>query len=161
MHDQAGVRPSSGAATRACQKALENQYVSVPSGVAAPGGGRAPLSPILRPWQYTHPDPAGWARHLPAHLDWLVAGVESGHLRASGDTRRSPIRSALLVVAATHHESAAAFIATDPFVTQGLVGEMTITEWNPVFGAFNSDSDLPGKTAREVAAVSSARLQQT
>ena len=35
MHDQPGVRPSSGAATRECQKALENQYVSVPSGVAA------------------------------------------------------------------------------------------------------------------------------
>ena len=52
MHDQAGVRPSSGAATRESQKALENQHVSVPSGVAAPGDGRTPLSPILRPWQY-------------------------------------------------------------------------------------------------------------
>ena len=107
---------------------------------------------------YTHPNPAGWTRHLPAHLDWLVAGMESGRLRASGDTRQTPIRSALLVVAATDHESAAAFIATDPFVTEGLVGEMTITEWNPVFGAFNSDSNLAGKTAREVAAFFRARL---
>jgi len=52
MHDQTGVRPSSGAATSECQKALENQYVSVPSGIAAPGDRRTPLSPILRPWQY-------------------------------------------------------------------------------------------------------------
>ena len=51
MHDQAGVRPSAGAATREIQKALVNQYVSVASGVAAPGDGRTPLSPILRPWQ--------------------------------------------------------------------------------------------------------------
>ncbi len=99
---------------------------------------------------YTHPDPAGWKRHLSAHLDWLVAGVESGRLRASGDTRQTPIRSALLV-AAPDREAPAAFIATDPFVTEGLVGEMTITEWNPIFGAFNSDSELAGKTAREVA----------
>jgi uncharacterized protein YciI len=101
---------------------------------------------------YTHPDPAGWKKHLAAHLDWLVVGVESDRLRASGDTRQTPIRSALMVVAATDRESAAAFIATDPFVTEGLVGEMTITEWNPLFGAFNSDSDMAGKTAREVVA---------
>ena len=107
---------------------------------------------------HTHPNPAGWKKHLSPHLDWLVAGVESGRLRTSGGTRQTPIRSALLVVAATDHESAAAFIATDPFVVEDLVGEMTIMEWNPLFGAFNGDSRYAGKTPREVAAAARAKL---
>ena len=68
---------------------------------------------------YTHPNPEGWLRHLPAHLEWLVAGVESGRLRASGDTRQTPIRSALLVIAAPDHGSASAFVATDPICARG------------------------------------------
>lgn len=107
---------------------------------------------------YTHPDPACWKKHISAHLDWLVAGVESGRLRASGDTSQTPIRSSLLIVAAPDRESACAFITTDAFVTEGLVGEMTITPWNPYFGALNSDSELPGKTAPEVAAIFRSRL---
>lgn len=108
---------------------------------------------------YTHPNPAGWHQHLPAHLDWLVAGVESGLLRASGDTRQTPIRSALLVVAAADRPAAAAFLSTDPFVTEGQIGGMTITEWNPIFGVLNDDSDLAGKTPREVAEAARARFQ--
>ncbi len=107
---------------------------------------------------YTHPDPAGWKEHLSPHLDWLVAGVESGLLRASGDTKQTPIRSALLIVAAPDRESAAAFIATDPFVIEGMVGAMTITPWDPLFGAFNGDSTYAGKTPPEVADAARAKL---
>ncbi|MES2440274.1 MAG: YciI family protein [Verrucomicrobiota bacterium] len=107
---------------------------------------------------FTHPDPVGWKQHLSDHLDWLVAGVESGRIRASGDTPQTPIRSALLIVSAADGESAAEFISTDPFVIKGQVGEMTITEWSPYFGALNNDSELAGMTAPEVASFIRSRL---
>ena len=110
---------------------------------------------------YTHPNRAGWKKHLSAHLDWLVDGVETQRLRASGDTKITPIRSALLIVAAADKKSACDFIETDPFFVEGLVGEMTITEWDPLFGAFNADSQYAGKSPKEVAHAAHAKLSTT
>ncbi|BCW87354.1 hypothetical protein sos41_04830 [Alphaproteobacteria bacterium SO-S41] len=36
-------------------------------------------------------------------------------------------------------------IARDPFAIHGLIADMTITEWDPIFGVFNTESSMPGQ----------------
>ncbi|GAC1320574.1 MAG: hypothetical protein NVSMB16_15740 [Acidimicrobiales bacterium] len=84
---------------------------------------------------YSHPDEAGWHEHLGPHVDWLAAEVEAGRLRASGPFVGSDVRSAMLIIDAEDRSALDAMIATDPFHIAGLIEGMTITEWDPIFGA--------------------------
>ncbi|WP_262705559.1 MULTISPECIES: YciI family protein [Streptomyces] len=103
---------------------------------------------------YVHRDPTGWAHHLDAHLRWLVERVESGQLRASGPTTHTETapgrpdqaweRTALLVFAAADEETLHKIVATDPYLVEGQVQEMTITRWDPIFGVFGEESSRAG-----------------
>ncbi|MEU4898848.1 YciI family protein [Streptomyces sp. NPDC044780] len=103
---------------------------------------------------YVHRDPIGWARHLDAHLRWLVERVESGQLRASGPTTRTNTtpgqpgqaweRTALLVFAATDEEALLEIVGTDPYLAEGQVQEMTVTQWDPMFGVLSEESSRAG-----------------
>ncbi|GAA2299768.1 YciI family protein [Streptomyces violaceusniger] len=99
---------------------------------------------------YVHRDPTGWARHLDAHLRWLVERVESGDLRASGPTTGTETqsarweRTALLVFAAADEEALRAVVDTDPYLAEGQVQEMTVTRWDPIFGVFAEESSRAG-----------------
>lgn len=88
---------------------------------------------------YTHPDPAGWAKHMQPHLDWIIAQVEAGRLRASG-----PIvgvdRTSILIFNVPDRDSLQELLDTDPFVIEGQVGDLTVIEWDPIFGVFHDDS---------------------
>lgn len=103
---------------------------------------------------YVHRDPTGWARHLDAHLRWLVGRAESGQLRASGPTTRTETtpgqpgqaweRTALLGFAAADEEELYKIVATDPYLAEGEVQEMTCTRWDPIFGVLGEESSRAG-----------------
>ncbi len=63
---------------------------------------------------YDHPDEEGWKQHLMPHIAWLKDRVQDGALLASG-----------------------------PFAIEGLIANMTVREWDPIFGAFNTHSSMP------------------
>ena len=92
---------------------------------------------------YTHPDEAGWQAQLMPHIEYLRALVDDGVLRASGPLPGTPVKSALLIIAASDRAELDAIVARDPFAAHGLIAEMTVREWDPIFGAFNADSSMP------------------
>lgn len=94
---------------------------------------------------YDHPDAAGWQRHLMPHIAWLQARLKAGALLASGPLPESADRTALLVLTAPDRPALDALIASDPFAVEGLIADMTVREWDPIFGAFNGRSSMPGR----------------
>ena len=94
---------------------------------------------------YQHADEQAWQENLMPHVQWLVAKLKEGSLRASGPLNGTDPRSAVLIVAAEDREAAEAVLADDPYVINGAVTGKLITEWDPIFGAFNADSSRPGE----------------
>lgn len=89
---------------------------------------------------YSHPDGQGWSQHLEPHLDWILDRVEDGSLVASGPTVGTDLRSAMLLVQAANQDAVRAIIDTDPFIIEGQVSDLRITEWDPIFGVFHDQS---------------------
>lgn len=85
---------------------------------------------------YAHPDEEGWATHVGAHVDWLVHEVDSRRLKASGPFVGRAVGSAMLIFEAEDRSAVDAIIATDPFWAEGVIEDMTVTEWDPIFGVF-------------------------
>lgn len=94
--------------------------------------------------RFEHPDAAGWRQQLGAHLAWLRERVADGTVRASGPLVDAPDRAAMLVMAAEDPAALEAIIATDPFAVHGLIENMTVTQWDPIFGAWAAESTMPG-----------------
>ncbi|HEX8239493.1 MAG TPA: YciI family protein [Allosphingosinicella sp.] len=92
---------------------------------------------------YEHPDEGGWQRHLMPHVAWLQERLKDGSLLASGPFSDSPVKAALLIMDVPDRSTLDALIATDPFATEGLIENMTIREWDPIFGTFNNRSSMP------------------
>jgi len=95
---------------------------------------------------YQHPDEEGWARHVMPHVQWLRERLGDGSLLASGPLAHLDVRAALLIMTAPDRESLERLIATDPFALEGLIEDMVINEWDPLFGAFNASSSIPART---------------
>jgi len=94
---------------------------------------------------YDHPDASGWQQWVMPHVAWLQARLADGALLASGPFPQEPVKSALLIMQAESREALEAIIATDPFAEAGLIANMTLREWDPIFGAFNPLSSMPGQ----------------
>ena len=94
---------------------------------------------------YQHPDEDGWKRFVMPHILWLQARLKDGSLLASGPLTDLNIKSALLIMSAPDLESLEELIGTDPFSLHGLIEDMTVNEWDPIFGAFNAESSMPGQ----------------
>ena len=94
---------------------------------------------------FNHPDAEGWARHLMAHIRYLNALIEQGVLRASGPFVGDPDRTAMLIIEAADQKALLEIIGADPFAIEGLIHDMTVNEWDPIFGAFNADSSYAGR----------------
>lgn len=94
---------------------------------------------------YNHPDAEGWAKHVMPHVQYLNDLLKRGVLRASGPFVGTPDRSAMLIIEATDQKALLEIIAEDPFAVEGLIHDMTISEWDPIFGAFNADSSYAGR----------------
>ena len=87
---------------------------------------------------YTHPDVEGWKKHLTAHLLFIEELVKEDKIVASGPLLHTPEKSALIIFKTTSKEAAQTLIDKDPYTIHGLVGVSTLTEWNPIFGVYQS-----------------------
>jgi uncharacterized protein YciI len=94
---------------------------------------------------YEHPDAEGWGKHVMAHVQYLKDLLATGDLLASGPFVGTPDRSAMLIMSAPDQAALLEIIGRDPFAIEGLIHNMTITEWDPIFGAFNDRSTWAGR----------------
>ncbi len=91
---------------------------------------------------YEHPDEDGWRNYVLPHLSWLQECVVNGSLLASGPLQGEVVRPALLIMSAPDRSALDAVIATDPFAQHGLIENMAVHEWDPIFGAFKDKSSM-------------------
>ena len=94
---------------------------------------------------YEHPNEEGWRQHVLPHVGWLQDRLADGSLIASGPFKDGASRAALLIMSAPDEAALARLIESDPFSIEGLIANMTVHEWDPIFGAFNSQSSMPGR----------------
>nr|WP_269207295.1 YciI family protein [Rhodococcus opacus] len=99
---------------------------------------------------YVHPDLDGWKKHLAPHLQWIADQVESGMLRASGPTYISDTRTAALLFESPDRAALEKVLSTDPFMEHGQVSDLTITEWDPIFGILNPESSKSGQATNQI-----------
>lgn len=88
----------------------------------------------------THPDGNGWNLHAKRHVEYLVELVDKKILRASGPLKGLPLRAGFLIIIAENRAEVEKIIAEDPFAKEDLIVELTIHEWDPLFGAFENES---------------------
>ena len=88
----------------------------------------------------THPDGEGWGQHVMAHVGFLQGLIEAGKIRASGPVTGLDKRAGFIVMTVDNREEAERLIAQDPFAIEGLIDELTILEWNPMFGVFAEEA---------------------
>lgn len=69
----------------------------------------------------------------PAHREWLSEQVEAGAIRSVGPFVDGS--GALLLVDAADADAARELTSQDPHCRRGLVSEITVRQWLPVFGA--------------------------
>ncbi len=87
----------------------------------------------------THPDGDGWGRHVVPHVGFLQSLIEAGKVRASGPVTGLGKRAGFIIVTADSREEVEHLIAQDPFAVEGLIDDLTILAWDPMFGAFADD----------------------
>ena len=88
----------------------------------------------------SHPDGPGWGEHVLPHVEYLNGLIAAGKLRASGPVVGSTLRAGLLLFTAETRAELDALISADPFAREGLIEELIVTEWNPLFGAFAGEA---------------------
>lgn len=88
----------------------------------------------------THPDGPEWGEHVMSHVNYLKGLIEAGKLRASGPMVGGALRGGLLLLTVEDRAELDALIAADPFAVQGLIVELAVVEWNPMFGAFADEA---------------------
>ena len=88
----------------------------------------------------SHPDGEGWGQHLQAHVDYLKSLIQQGSLRASGRLKGKALRLGFLIFTTGTREGVDALIREDPFAKEELIAELTIYEWDPLFGVFAAES---------------------
>ena len=94
---------------------------------------------------YEHPNERGWKEYLMPHIAWLQHQLKAGALLASGPFSDRTVRPAMLIISAPDRSALDRLIATDPFAEHGLIDNMTVNEWDPIFGQFNDRSSMPGR----------------
>lgn len=92
-----------------------------------------------------HPDGPEWNRYVLEHVRYLLTLVEAGKLKASGPLKGTPLRAGFLIFVADSRAEVEKMVADDPFAREDLITELSIEEWDPLFGAFADESskDLP------------------
>lgn len=91
-----------------------------------------------------HPDEAGWKQWVGPHIDWVRTQVASGAIVASGPSVDTDVRQGWLIMNAVSEKALRALLATDPFWEHGIVENLLIVEWDPVFGSLSRFSTSPG-----------------
>ena len=88
----------------------------------------------------SHPDGPGWGEHVIEHVGYLNGLIEQGKLRASGPAVGTALRTGMLLFTVTDRAELDTLIAGDPFAREGLIEELTVMQWDPMFGAFAPES---------------------
>ncbi|HLS40802.1 MAG TPA: YciI family protein [Ornithinicoccus sp.] len=84
--------------------------------------------------QYAYADDPALDEHRPAHRAFLRALHEEGTLLASGPFADDGGPGALLLLRGDSEQGVRDLLREDPFQQQGLVEQVTVREWDPVFG---------------------------
>ncbi len=87
----------------------------------------------------THPDGECWGRHVVPHVGFLQSLIKAGKIKASGPVTGLGKRAGFIIVTAKDLEEVEQLIAQDPFAIEGLIDDLTILAWDPMFGAFADD----------------------
>ena len=95
----------------------------------------------------THPDGEGWGLHVGPHVAYLKGLIEAGKIRASGPVTGLGKRAGFIIMTVESREEAQGLVDADPFALEGLIDELTILEWDPLFGAFAGESSRAMKAA--------------
>ncbi len=95
--------------------------------------------------RFHHPDAESWQQQLMAHVAFLQQLLREGSLKASGPLPGGANKAALLLIEAPDRPALDAIIARDPFAEHGLIADMIVEEWDPLFGVFNALSSMPGQ----------------
>lgn len=88
----------------------------------------------------THPDGEGWGRHVMPHVQYLQGLIEAGKIRASGPVSGLGKRAGFIIMTVDGRDEVEQLVAADPFAIEGLIEELTILEWDPMFGSFAEDA---------------------
>lgn len=85
----------------------------------------------------THPDGEGWGQHVSAHVAFLNRLIDAGHILVSGPVSGLGKRAGFIIMTVANISEARDLIAQDPFAVEGLIDELTILEWTPMFGSLS------------------------
>ncbi|MFM7028323.1 MAG: YciI family protein [Chakrabartia sp.] len=88
----------------------------------------------------THPDGEGWGTHVKAHVTFLNRLIESGKIIVSGPVQGLGKRAGFIIMTVADRAEAQGLIEQDPFAIEGLIDELTILEWTPMFGSLAGSS---------------------
>jgi uncharacterized protein YciI len=88
----------------------------------------------------THNDLDRWKKHVDAHVDYLKTLVEKQVLRASGPVAGGLSRQGFLIMTVESYSDVLGIARDDPFAINGLIDELEIHEWNPIFGVFSGEA---------------------
>ena len=88
----------------------------------------------------SHPNEKGWGQHVQAHITYLRKLEQEGRLRASGAIVDAPVKTGCLILTAADRADVERLIAGDPFAIHGIIAQLNISEWDPYFGIFASES---------------------
>jgi uncharacterized protein len=85
---------------------------------------------------YTYAENSTAARdeHRPAHREYFGKLAEEGVILLSGPFGPEEAPGALLILRTESAQEALAYTEPDPFVTEGLVSDISVREWIPVLG---------------------------
>ena len=83
----------------------------------------------------THPDGEGWGQHVAAHVAFLQRLIDDGQIRVSGPITGLGKRAGFIIMTVASTAEARELIEQDPFFVEGLIDELTIVEWTPMFGS--------------------------
>ncbi|KXV61221.1 hypothetical protein AD948_02470 [Acetobacter senegalensis] len=95
-----------------------------------------------------HPDGEGWGQHVAVHVLYLRRLIQEGRLLASGPLKGTPLRSGFLIMKGANRQEIDAMIAGDPFASEGLICDLRIEEWDPLFGCLSNHAT--GKLPQEL-----------
>lgn len=87
----------------------------------------------------THPDGDGWGEHVVAHIGFLKRLIDAGKIRVSGPVTGLGKRAGFIIMTVASVEEARSLIEQDPFAVEGLIDELTIVEWSPMFGSLDGE----------------------
>ena len=79
------------------------------------------------------------------HVAFLKRLIDAGQVRVSGPVTGLGKRAGFIIMTLTNIEEARALIEQDPFSVEGLIDELTIVEWTPMFGSLDgTNTTVPG-----------------